>query len=62
MIQFIPYILMGLGGMYGITYHLLRVHHNDKMILSMKKLLLSPNAIQQPKVQEYLQRLIDNTH
>lgn len=52
---------MGLGGIYGITYHTLRTKHNDKMIQAMKKLVQYPGTLKEPKVQEYMEALIKNT-
>lgn len=61
MIQLIALTLMGLGGIYGITYHTLRTNHNDKMIQAMKKLIQYPGTLKEPKVQEYMEALIKNT-
>ena len=61
MIQIIVLTLMGLGGIYGITYQTLRTNHNDKMLNAMKKLVQYPDSLKEPKVQEYMQSLLKNT-
>ncbi len=60
MIEFIPYALIGVTGMFALVYHLVRVAHNDTLLKSLKDLVKNETALEQPKVQEYVTRLIYN--
>lgn len=60
MIEYIPYTLIGVTGMFALVYHLVRVAHNDNILKALKDIVKNDNALEQPKIQEYTTKLIYN--